>query len=311
MSLHCESRKVSIIGVGNVGATAAYALLLNGLVDELVLVSRTLDKAEGEKSDLEHGLPFLSRAEIIATDNYADIAGSDIVVLTAGVGQKPGETRLDLVKNNLKVLHEVVPQIAEHAPDCVLLVVTNPVDVLTYYATEFAGFAKGRVLGSGTMLDTARFRFNLSESLKINARSVHAYVLGEHGDSSFPVLSSATVGGQPIHLFPHYTPQMGLDAYERAKTAAYHIIQAKGATFYAIGVVISQLVRTILHNERAILPVSTVIEEYFGESDVAISVPSIVGRRGVEQVLHIPLSSQERALFSASCATIRKYITHK
>lgn len=309
MAIHCESRKVSIIGLGNVGATAAYALLLNGLVDQLVLLSRDKSKAEGEKSDLEHGLPFLNPVEIIATDDYQDIAGSDIVVVTAGVAQKPGETRLDLVKNNLKVLHEIIPQVAQHAPDSIILMVSNPVDVLTYYAARFSGFAKGRVLGSGTMLDTARFRFHLGEFFRLNPRSIHTYILGEHGDSSFPVLSSATVGGQPLDTFPRYTEAKAMEAFQLTKTAAYSIIQAKGATYYAIGVVISQLVKSILKNERAVMPVSTVIDDYYGESGVAISVPCILGRRGVEQVLKVPFSKAEQQQFKRSCDTLRKFVT--
>lgn len=308
MSIRCESRKVSIIGVGNVGATAAYTLLLQGLVDELVLVSRTLEKAEGEKRDLEHCLPFLHPARITATDNYEDLRASDIVVVTAGVGQKPGETRLDLVKNNLKVLDEIIPKVVEYAPNSVVLIVSNPVDVLTYYADKFAQFPKGRIFGSGTMLDTARFRFHISEFLDVNPKSVHAYILGEHGDSSFPALTSATIGGQPLKDFPNYSAPKVRRAYDLAKNAAYQIIQSKGATYYAIGVVISQLVKTILYNEKTIMPVSTVIDDYEGQSNVAVSVPCMIGRRGVEQVLKIPFSAEEHEQFVQSCETLRKYI---
>lgn len=303
-----DSRKVAIIGMGNVGSTAAYALLLNGLVDTLVLYARSKEKAYGEKLDLEHGLNFLDPAEIIATDDLADIAGSDVVVITAGVPQKEGETRLDLIKNNTAILEDLMPKLVKHAPQAIFVLVSNPVDILTYKAATIACLPKGRVFGTGTMLDTARFRVHLSEMLSINPRSIHAYILGEHGDSSFPVLSSASVGGQPLNEFPSYSKEQAMDAFKMAKDAAYNIIKAKGATYYAIGVVISKLVKTILHNSRSVLPVTIPIENYYGQYNVSLSVPCIVGRNGVEQILKAQLNEEEQELFAKSANTLKEYL---
>lgn len=302
-----EKRKVGIVGLGNVGATAAYALLLHGLVDHLVLYARDKNKAIGEKLDLEHGLTFLENSEITATDDFADLSGCNIVMFCAGAAQSPGENRLDLVKKNTVIVEDVVPKIIAAAPQTIIVMVTNPVDVLTYKAAMIAG-KPGRVFGSGTMLDTARFRYHLGEMLDINPRSIHAYILGEHGDSSFPVLSSASVGGQPLNQFPSYSETQALEAFEMAKQAAYNIIQAKGATYYAIGVVISKLVRTILRDNHSVLPVSVPIDNYYGQYNVSLSVPCIIGNDGVEQILKAQLSEREQAAFAKSAETLKSLL---
>ncbi|MBD3279715.1 MAG: L-lactate dehydrogenase, partial [Candidatus Pacebacteria bacterium] len=196
--LKYDNNKISVIGCGKVGMTAAFAMLLKGLPNQLVLLGRHKGPLIGEELDLEHAMCFLGQAEIKATDNYNDIAHSDVVIITAGAAQKPGETRLDLAKKNIAIIEQIIPMVVRHSPDSVILVVSNPVDVLTYKAYQLAGLPKGRIFGSGTTLDTARFRFHLAEFLKVNPRSVHAYILGEHGDSSFPVISSASIGGQPL-----------------------------------------------------------------------------------------------------------------
>ncbi|PWU23305.1 L-lactate dehydrogenase [Candidatus Cerribacteria bacterium 'Amazon FNV 2010 28 9'] len=306
--MRCDTRKVSIIGLGNVGATAAYALLLEGVVDELVLYSRTKEKAIGEKLDLEHGLNFLQPAKITATDSFDDVANSDVIVITAGVAQKPGETRLDLVKKNTEIIEALIPPLTKAAPEAIYVIVSNPVDLLTYKANILASLPKGRVFGSGTMLDTARFRYHLSEMLSINPRSIHAYILGEHGDSSFPVLSSASVGGQPLTTFPSYSQDQALQAFESARTAAYNIIQAKGATYYAIGVVIVKLVRTILQNSHSVLPISIPVEDYYGQYNVSLSVPCIVGRNGVEQILKAQLNEKEQEQFAKSATLLKSFL---
>lgn len=303
-----DIKKVSIIGLGKVGITAAYALLLQHAVNELVLVSRSAEKSEGEKLDLEHGLLFLEPAKIIATDDYAQIDGSDVVIITAGVAQKPGQTRLDLVTENQQIADDLANKIKPYVRSSVVVVVSNPVDVLTYMLAQRLQLAPGQVIGTGTMLDTARFRFHLSEFLHVHPRSIHAYVLGEHGDSSFPAISSSTVGGQPLEQFPNYSSAQVLEAYRKTKEAAGKIIAAKGATYYAIGVVITKLVRTILNDQRSVLPVSVPIENYYGQSGVSISVPCIIGRKGVEQVLTIHLSEDEQDLFVRSCEVIRSFL---
>jgi len=306
--MQCDSRKIGIIGLGKVGMTAAYALLIRGLADELVLVSRSLDKVEGEKLDLEHSLPFLEPAKITASDDYASLANCDVIIVTAGAAQHIGQSRLDLVSENKKVVQVIAEKLRPHVQNSVVVMVSNPVDILTYHLATALGLPKGRVLGSGTMLDTGRFRFHLGQMLHIYPRSIHTYVLGEHGDSGFPALESATVGGQPLEHFPNYSADQALEAFVKTREAANQIIQAKGATYYAIGVVIAQLVQTIVHDKRSVLPVSIPIKDYYGQSNLSVSVPCIIGRNGVEQILQISLSEKEQLQFSQSCEVIRQYI---
>lgn len=302
-------RRVAIIGMGNVGATAAYAILLQGAANSLVLYARDKSKALGEKLDLEHGLSFMEKSEIIATDNFADLRDCSVVVITSGIAQKPGQTRLDLVQSNLKIIEDIIPQIVIHAPAAIIVLVSNPVDVLTFRAAQIAKLPPGQVFGSGTMLDTARFRFHLAESLNLNPRSIHAYILGEHGDSSFPVLSSATIGGQPLSTYPGYSEEKALSIYKDVQMAAQNIIAAKGSTYYAIGVVISQLVKTILQDNRSVLPVSVPLTNYYGVSDISLSVPCIVGAKGVEQILTPPLSASEQQQLRHSAEVLQTYLT--
>jgi L-lactate dehydrogenase len=303
-----DARKVGIVGLGKVGITAAYALLLRHTVDELVLISRSLDKVEGEKLDLEHGLAFLGNTKITASDQYSALQDADVIIVTAGVAQKPDQSRLELVDENKKIISEFATDIAPYVQNSVVVVVSNPVDVLTYHLASLLNLPKGRVLGTGTMLDTARFRFHMGELLKVHPRSIHTYVLGEHGDSSFPTLSSSTVGGQPLNYFPNYSEEKANTAFIQTREAAAQIIKAKGATYYAIGVVISQLVQTILEDQKSVLPVSVPIENYHGQSNLAISVPCIIGRSGAEQVLNIQLSESEKERFIKSCQIIKQLL---
>lgn len=303
--------KVSIIGLGHVGATAAFSMLLDGTPSELVLLARDKNKAIGEKLDLEHALPFLNYTRIIATDNYEDIQGSNLVVITAGAAQKPGQTRLDLIDMNIKIIDEIMPKILNNAPNATILIIANPVDVLTYRANQIAGTSENeqgtRIFGSGTMLDTARFRYHLSESLGVNSRSIHAYVLGEHGDTSFPVYFNATIGGQKLVDFPGFSEEKVKEAYQLARNAAYSIIEAKGATYYAIGVVATKIMRSIYSDARTVMPVSIPLHNYHGHSGVSLSVPCIIGDRGVEQVLNIDLSPEEEKNLEKSAKTLKEY----
>jgi L-lactate dehydrogenase len=302
------SNKVSIIGCGKVGMTAAFALLLDGTVEELVLYNRTIDKIIGEQLDLEHALPFLNRTQIKATNRFEDIADSKVVVVTAGAAQAPGETRLQLTQRNVAIIEDIISQIVKHAPQAIILIVANPVDVLTYHAYRVAGLPKGQIFGSGTVLDTARFRYYLAEFLKVNPKSIHAYVLGEHGDSSFPMLSSATVGSQLLPTFPNYSQSKAMDAFDKTRKAAYKIIDSKGATFYAIGVVITNIVKNILRNNRSVLPVSMPLHNFYGHSGVALSVPCIVGETGVSQILDVKLSWEEKKMLDKSVETIKSFL---
>jgi L-lactate dehydrogenase len=303
-----DNYKVSIVGCGRVGATTAFAILLEGLANELVLFNRTLEVAEGEKLDLEHGLPFLQHCEITATNEFKDLSDSDIVIVTNGTAQQPGETRLDLVQRNSAIMDETIDALVRYSPNAIIIIVSNPVDVLTYKAYLRANLPKGRIFGSGTTLDTARFRSYLSSLLNVHPNSIHAYILGEHGDSSFPVLSSASVGGQPLAIFSKFSETGAMKAYEHARDAAYRIIQTKGATHYGIGVVVTRLVRAILRDEGTIYPVSIPLHQYHGINGVALSVPCVLGRNGVEEVLEIKLNWEEKQALEKSAHTLRQYI---
>jgi L-lactate dehydrogenase len=289
--------RVAIVGVGNVGATFAYALLMSGLAAEIVLIDANHARAEGEAMDLNHAVPFTHPTRVWAGD-YTNCAGAAVTVLTAGAGQKPGETRLDLIKKNAAIWKSIVPQVVQHNPDGILLVATNPVDILTYAALQLSGLPANRVIGSGTILDTARFRYLLSQHFEVDARSVHAYIIGEHGDSEVPVWSLANIAGMRL---PEFCKAQGI-AYDEAamekifvntRDAAYHIIERKGATYYAVAAGLIQITRAILRNERSVLSVSSPIGEYYGIGQVCFSLPTVIDRGGVEKVLHLELSPQE------------------
>ena len=267
-----ESFKVAIIGLGRVGVTTAYALLLKGLTTELVLFSRELAKAEGEKADLEHGQPFYPHTTITATSNYEDLAGTDLVIFTAGSSQKPGQTRLDLIKGNCDIVGSILPKVVKHAPHTLILMVANPLDIMTLQATKVAKLPPGRVFGSGTLLDTARFRLHLSKSISVNPTSIHTYVLGEHGDSSFAPVSMATIGGKPLISFPEMSPEHISWALDQTRKDAYKIISEKGATYYGIATALTHIVECIAHDSKKIMPLSTVLNGEYGLKDVAVSV---------------------------------------
>lgn len=300
-----DNLKVAIIGCGNVGATTAYALLLDGVVTELVLIDAGAEKAEGMLLDLEHSLAFTQNVRLSAGTDVALCADADIVIVTAGARQKEGQTRLELVATNKEIFAQIIPAAAKVAPESIILVITNPVDVLTYHALKLSGFPSSRVFGTGTMLDTARLRFHLSEKLNVNPSSINAYVLGEHGDTSFPAYSSATIGGVPFFSFPGATKELASSAYENTKNAAYRIIHDLGYTCYSIATVAREIVRHIFHNSRAIVPLSTLLKNYHGVDDLSLSVPCIIGRNGIESVIDLPMSPEETQQFQASAATIK------
>ncbi len=302
--------KIAVIGVGAVGATSAYALMLSGLAAEIVLIDVNEHKAEGEAMDLAHGAPFVQPVNI-RPGRYADCAGAQIVVITAGLAQKPGETRLDLVKKNVAIFQDMVPQIAAAAPDAVLLVVTNPVDILTYATLKVSGFPAGRVVGSGTVLDTARLRTLIGQRVRVDPRSVHAHVIGEHGDSEVVVWSRATVAGMPIEEFCTQrgntcTSEMRADIAQQVKRAAYEIIDRKGATYYAIALAVRQIVEAILRDQDSLATVSTLMTGQLGVSDICLSLPCIVDRGGVEDIIVPQLSDDELAGFRHSAQVLHE-----
>lgn len=303
-----ETFKVAIIGLGRVGVTTAYALLLRGLATELVLFSRELAKAEGEKADLEHGAPFYPHTTIIATNQWEDLSGTDLVIFTAGNAQKPGQTRLDLTQSNCDILDKLIPKIVRQSPQTLILMVSNPLDIMTLRATELAKLKEGRVFGSGTLLDTARFRLHLSKSINISAKSIHAYILGEHGDSSFASVSTATIGGKPLLSFPEMSPDHIKWAENETRKDAYNIIRGKGATHYGIASALTHIVETIMRNSKKVVPLSTVLTGQYGLDNIALSLPCILGRSGVERVIDLPLSLDETASLNASASALRSHL---
>jgi L-lactate dehydrogenase len=302
------SGKVSIIGAGNVGTATAYALAMDGAASEIVLLDRNIEKASGEVLDIEHGSAFLPYTTFKGAKTYKDIAGSDIVIVTAGAAQAPGETRLQLLGRNVKILKGIVSEIKKHAPNCILVIVTNPVDVLAYFAKKFSGFPSHRVIGTGTMLDTARFKDYLAKCFGVNAHNVHAYILGEHGDSSFPALSTANIGSVPLSAMPGYNAQEMRAIHYTVRTVVYDIIKKKGATNFAIGICVTQLVHAILGNTHEIFPVSTVLHGEYGIKDVAISTPSVLGRKGIVEELVLPLNTAEKKALRKSVSILKKAI---
>lgn len=309
--------KIGIIGSGLVGATAAYAIVMRGVGREIVLVDLNEKRARAEADDIYHAVPFAEPMNIFA-GHYADLRGCRVVIIAAGVGQKPGETRLELLGRNAAVFKTVIPAILKHAPDAILIVATNPVDIMTHltarYAAEY-GVPSRRVIGSGTTLDTARFRSLLARHVGIDARHVHAYVVGEHGDSEVLVWSRATVGGIPLDEFCqdqkialNETIKNQID--ENVRRAAYHIIEGKGATYYGIGSALARIIDIILHDQRAILTVCTPAAEIAGVADVTVAMPHILGGDGVMDD-HIPLilNDDEQAKLHYSASLIRQIIT--
>lgn len=305
-------RKAAIIGCGFVGASSAFSLVHKGLFSELVLIDANHAKAEGEAMDLSHGRPFTSPMKIYA-GSYDDISDCSLIIITAGANQKPGETRLDLVHKNVAIFKSIIPEITKRNFEGILLIVANPVDILTYAALKISGFPKERVLGSGTVLDSARFRYLLSEHLNVDSRSVHAYIIGEHGDSELAVWSSANVSGIGINDFcelrGHYEHDEAMDRiYRTVRDSAYEIIERKGATYYGVAMAVSRIAESIIRNEHSVLPVSSLMEGEYGLTDLCISVPTIVSAKGAEQVLEIPLSQEEKEKLQKSAAELKKVL---
>ena len=304
--------KIGIVGCGMVGTASAFALVMQGVGREIVLVDLNKARAEAEANDIHHAVPFAHPLSIRAGD-YADLAGARVVVIAAGVAQKPGETRLQLLQRNAAVLGQVVPSILDHAPDTVLLVVSNPVDILTHLAAHFAAeraVPHTRVFGSGTMLDTARFRTLVGRHFDVDPQHVHAYVIGEHGDSEVLTWSQASIAGMSLDEFSqvHGKPLTAQDREridEQVRRAAYHIIAGKGATYYGIGSAVARLVDVLLHDQRAILTVCSRIEGIAGLENVTLSLPHLVGGRGPMATIPLPLDEPERAGLLRSAQLLR------
>ena len=306
-------QKAAVIGCGFVGASIAYTLMQKGIFSELVLIDAVMEKAEGEAMDISHGLPFAHAMDIYA-GTYADIADASILIITAGANQKEGETRLDLVQKNAGIMRSIIGNIRKTAFDGLLLIVSNPVDILTEVALRESGYPEERVIGSGTVLDTARLKYLISEELEIDSRNVHAFIVGEHGDSELAVWSSANVSGIDLR---DYCPIGDSDGgglgdlygiFDYVKNSAYEIIRDKGATFYAIAQSTKRIITSIVNDEHTILPVSTLLDGHYGIDDLCMSVPAVVGSGGVEYVLDIPLNPDENRRLAHSASVLRDAI---
>ncbi len=309
-SIPIDIRKVAVIGCGFVGSATAFALMQSRLFSEMVLLDANRAKAEGEAMDIAHGIPFAGQMKIYAGD-YDDICDAGIIVITAGANQKPDETRLDLVHKNVEIFKSIIPEIAKRDYKGILLIVSNPVDILTYAAVKLSGLPENRVIGSGTVLDTARLKYLLGEHLSVDSRSVHAFIIGEHGDSEIAVWSSANVSGIPIDDFcemrGHYDHVQAMrQIAENVKNSAYEIIARKQATYYGIAMSVKRICEVIVRDEKSILPISTMIHDEYGIDDIALSMPAIVGGEGVETHVPISLNKQETESLIDSAETLKK-----
>lgn len=310
--MNTKRTKISIIGAGFVGATSAYALMISGLASEIVIVDINKEKALGEAMDLAHGVSFVKPVEVCAGD-YKDTADSDIVIITAGAAQKPGETRLDLINKNLDIFKEIIPNIVKYSPNSILLVVANPVDILTYITYKLSGFPKQRVIGSGTVLDTSRFKHLLSEYFNIDDRNIHTYIIGEHGDSEVPTWSLTNIAGMNINDYcknvcKKYDELSKHKIHDDVKNAAYEVINRKGATYFAVALAIKRIVEAILRDENSILTVSSLLEGQYGINDIYVGVPTIVGSSGIKKILEVPLNEEELNKFKISTTNLKECI---
>lgn len=304
--------KIVIIGAGFVGSTFAYSILIHGLASQIVMIDANRDRAEGEVMDLDHAMSFTYPTKIRVGD-YSDCKNADIVVIAADKGEKMGQSRLNLAQGNLEIMRMVIPKIIEQNKECILLVVSNPLDIMTYAALKLSGFPRNRVIGSGTVLDTARLRYLLGEYLQIDPRNVHAYVIGEHGDSEIPVWSLASVAGIRLRDYcsfagvPYGEEKLN-DLFLRVRNAGYDIIRLKGHTNYAIALGMTKIVESIIRDENAVITVSCFLEKYHEVSDVCLSVPAILNKNGIKETISIPLDPNEAENFRRSATIVREVI---
>ncbi|HJB18222.1 MAG TPA: L-lactate dehydrogenase [Candidatus Bariatricus faecipullorum] len=305
-------QKVAVIGCGFVGSTIAFTLMQRGIFSEMVLLDMNQEKAEGEAMDISHGLPFAHTMEIYA-GTYEDIRDAALVIITAGANQKPEETRLDLVQKNTRIMQSVVREICRVGCEGILLVVSNPVDILTYVALRESGFPRERVIGSGTVLDTARLKYLLGRLLKVDSRNVHAFIIGEHGDSELAVWSSANISGIDLE---HFRELRGIpreqcswkEIYEDVRDSAYDIIRCKGATYYGIGIAVARIAECIVRDGETVLPVSVLLKGEYGLEGLCLSIPAIVGQNGAEQVLEIELGREEKEKLEESARQLQEVL---
>ncbi|CAM4170175.1 lactate dehydrogenase [Bacillus manliponensis] len=302
--------RVVLIGTGAVGCSYAYCMINQGTAEEFVLVDVNEAKAEGEAMDLSHAVPFAPSPTKVWKGSYDDCKDADLVVITAGLPQKPGETRLDLVEKNTKIFKQIVRSVMDSGFDGLFLIATNPVDILTYVTWKESGLPKERVIGSGTTLDSARFRYLLGEYFEVDSHNVHAYIIGEHGDTELPVWSHVSIGIQKLQTIldrdnAHNQSDLD-DIFIKVRDAAYHIIERKGATYYGIGMSLLRVTKAILHNENSVLTVSAYLDGQYGQNDVYIGVPAVINRQGVREILEVDLSEEEELQFDHSVKVLKE-----
>ncbi len=305
-------RKAVMIGCGFVGSASVFSLMQSGLFSEIAMIDADMDKAEGEAMDISHGIPFAKEMKIYA-GSYDDVRDASIVIITAGANQKPGETRLDLVKKNVAIFKQIIPEISARNFGGILLIVANPVDILTYVAQKLSGLPANRVIGSGTVLDTARLKHRLSEHLNVDSKSIHAFIIGEHGDSEIAAWSSANVSGIPLNDFcemrGHYEhDEATKEIAKKVRDSAYEIIERKRATYFGVAMAVKRICEVIVRDEKSILPVSTQMNGEHGVDGVVLSMPCIVGKDGIETKVPITLSQEEREKLQESAATLREIL---
>lgn len=303
-------QKCGIIGCGNVGATIAYTLVESGLFNEMVLIDLNKEKAQGEALDIAHGIPFTVPSEIYAGD-YEDLQDAYLVIVTAGANQLPGETRLDIASKNVKVMRNIIPQIVKYNTECIILMVTNPVDILTTLTLDISGFPANRVIGSGTVLDTARLKYLLGKEFNLDYRNVHAWVIGEHGDSELAVWSSATAAGIPVEEYCNQhnkenSRQCLEEIYKEVRNSAYEIINRKGATFYAVAMGVRRIAEALVRDEHSVLTVSTLVKDSYELGHICLGLPSVLGRKGVEDQIMISLNSEEEEQLRQSAKQLKQ-----
>jgi L-lactate dehydrogenase len=303
MASTSKKTRIVVIGVGAVGSTTAYTLLLRGRMEELVLIDANKGKAIGDALDMNHGLPFVNTARVWA-GTYEDCRDADIIIITAGAAQKPGENRISLLKRNVSIFESITTEVLKYNTDGILLIASNPVDVMSYFTWKRSGWPSRRVIGSGTLLDSARFRYLISEQLQIDSRSVHAHIIGEHGDSELPVWSLSNVAGTALSL----SEKQKEAVFTNTRDAAYQIIEAKGSTYYAIALALDRICTAILRNEAAVLNVSTLLTDYHGISDVYLGIPCIVDRHGIRETLTLTISEKEKELLHTSANKLKGII---
>ncbi|RLL44918.1 L-lactate dehydrogenase [Oceanobacillus piezotolerans] len=304
--------RVALIGTGFVGSSYAFALMNQGVANELIMIDINEEKAKGDVLDLNHGKAFAPSPTNIHFGTYADCKNVDLVVICAGANQKPGETRLDLVEKNLQIFKSIVTEVMDSGFNGIFLVATNPVDILTYATWKFSGLPKERVIGSGTILDTARFRYSLGEYFQIAPTNVHAYIIGEHGDSELPVYSSASLGATPIKNIINRSDEYKLEdldvIFTNVRDAAYKIIESKGATYYGIAMGLVRITKAILTNENSILTISAHLSGKYGEDDVYIGVPAVINRNGIREIVELELDEREKELFQNSVDVLKNIL---